>query len=102
MACVPFFSQNPVSYNAGMSGAWNRVIIGDKQADICEAPGATRPRLGLLFLHDQDGETLRDNPTSTPLLQAAGLACVCPFGDQAWWSNRICATFDPQVAAERF
>jgi S-formylglutathione hydrolase len=84
-----------------MSGSWSSATIGNKPADVFE-PSQARPRFGVLFLHDQDGVTLRDDPTYTPLLDAAGLVCVCPFGDRAWWSDRICPTFDPLVSAERY
>jgi S-formylglutathione hydrolase len=85
-----------------MSATWNRVTISDKPADVFEPVGTARPRFGVLFLHDQDGATLCDHPIFTPVLDAARLACVCPFGDQAWWSDQISPAFDRHVTAERY
>ena len=95
-----FFGNRPF-YNAGMSGTWSRLPIGDKPADVFE-PSKERPRFGVLFLHDIDGGTLSRHPTLSPVLDAAGVACVCPFGDRSWWTDRICPEFDPEITAERY
>jgi S-formylglutathione hydrolase len=85
-----------------MPGKWERLLIADKPADVFAPANGARPRFGILFLHDLDSRTLRDDPTFTPLLEAAGLACACPFGNQSWWTDRLCPEFDPQVTAERY
>jgi S-formylglutathione hydrolase len=82
-----------------MSGAWNRVAIGDKPADVFEP---ARVRFGVLFLHDLDGRSLRDRLAFTQVFGEAGIACVCPSGDQAWWTDRICPAYDPSLTAERY
>jgi S-formylglutathione hydrolase len=82
-----------------MSGTWDRLTVGDKPADIFQP--VNRPRFGVLFLHDLDGKTMRDVPALTQLLDAAGMACICPFGDQSWWTDRLCSVFDSRVTAER-
>jgi len=84
-----------------MHGSWIRFAIGDKPADIFE-PSGGRSRFGVLFLHDVDGGTLSCLPALTSVLDLAGAACVCPFGDQAWWADRICPEFDLQLSAERY
>jgi S-formylglutathione hydrolase len=84
-----------------MPGTWIQVTIDGKPAEVFEPSNGMR-RFGVLFLHDQDAVTLRDHPTFNPLLDAAGLVCVCPIGDQAWWSDRVCPKFDPRVTAERY
>jgi S-formylglutathione hydrolase len=90
------------SYNARMPCRWDRVLIAGKPADVLVPADGTQIRFGLLFLHDLDGRTLRDDPKFTPLLDAAGLACVCPFGNQSWWTDRTCPDFDPSLTAERY
>jgi S-formylglutathione hydrolase len=85
-----------------MPSTWDCVQIADKPVDVFAPVDGARPRFGILFLHDSDGRTLRDDPTFTPLLDAAGFACVCPLGDQAWWTDRICPGFDPRVTAESY
>jgi S-formylglutathione hydrolase len=77
-------------------------MIADKPADLFIPAEGARPRFGILFLHDLDGRTLRDDPTFTSLLESEGTACVCPSGNQAWWTDRICPAFDPYLTAERY
>jgi S-formylglutathione hydrolase len=77
-------------------------MIGNKPADIFWPVKDTRPRFGLLFLHDLEGRMPRDSPAFAQLLDAADVACVCPFGDQSWWTDRVCPEFDPRMTAERF
>ena len=85
-----------------MPNAWNRVLIADKPADVFAPADGRRPRFGILYLHDLDGRTLRNDATFTPLLETACLACVCPLGDQAWWTDRNCPEFDPRMTAESY
>jgi S-formylglutathione hydrolase len=81
-----------------MSGSWSVVELASKKADEYEPPNV---RYGVLFLHDTDGMTLSRRPESTSLFDALHLACVCPHGDQTWWTDRICVGFDLRVTAER-
>jgi len=80
---------------------WTRLEIAGKSADVFDPPDVVRPRFGLLFLHDQDGESLRESAIYTRLLHEGKLACVCPQAGQSWWTDRVCPEFDAQVTAER-
>jgi S-formylglutathione hydrolase len=83
-----------------MNGAWSSAEIAGKQADVYDPPD--RPRFGVLYLHDYDRLTLRDQPTFTQLFDELRLACVCPAGDRSWWADRVCPDFDAQLTAERY
>lgn len=83
-----------------MSGTWQTAEIAGKPADVFEPEG--RPRFGVLFLHDEDEETLRDRPVFTDLFEELKLACICPHGKQSWWLDRPYPEFDPTISAERF
>jgi pimeloyl-ACP methyl ester carboxylesterase len=83
-----------------MRGVWEQVPIAGKPADVFTPPG--RPRFGLLFLHDVEQETLRDNPTYTALFAELALGCVCPHGGPCWWADRLCSEFDPAMTPERY
>lgn len=78
---------------------WETVEISGKSADVF-AP-AERPRFGILHLHGAGLQTLKDNPTYTRLFEELQLACVCPHGQQSWWTDRICAEFDDRNSAEQ-
>jgi len=81
-------------------GEWQQIEIAGKWADVF-AP--TSPfRFAVLHLHGVGGETLTDNIAYTEVLNELSLACVCPHGQQSWWSDRICAEFDRERTAERY
>jgi S-formylglutathione hydrolase len=83
-----------------MSGVWQTIEIGGKSADVFEPAGP--PRFGLLFLHDEDSETLRERLLFTELLQQLKLACICPHGKQSWWLDGIDPDFDPVLSSEKY
>jgi pimeloyl-ACP methyl ester carboxylesterase len=83
-----------------MKGTWSSAEIAGNPADVYDPPG--QPRFGLLFLHDYDRLTLRDQPVFTKLFDELHLACVCPAGGRCWWADRVCPEFDAQVTPERY
>jgi S-formylglutathione hydrolase len=84
-----------------MTGAWTRVEIANKPADVYDPPAGPRPRFGLLFLHPYGLETLAGKPAYKRLLDELRLACVCPHGGRSWWADRVCAEFDSIRTPER-
>ena len=85
-----------------MNGAWTRLEIGGKPADVFDLPAATKPRFGILYLHGAGLETLLDQPTLMRFFDELKLVCVCPHGKLSWWADRLCAPFDPQMTPERY
>src|SRR5262245_32930564 len=79
---------------------WSSVEVAGKRVDVFDPPGPVR--FGVLHLHGVGGESLRDDPVYTRLLGALNLACACPQGEQSWWADRVCESFDPAVTAERW
>jgi S-formylglutathione hydrolase len=84
-----------------MLPGWHSTQIAGHPADYFE-PLESPARFALIYLHGAGQETLADKPVYTQWLRDLGFPCVCPRGDQAWWADRICSTFDPQITAERF
>src|SRR5437867_3550823 len=80
-------------------GGWQTVEVAGKPCDVFEPP--ERGPFVLLFLHGVGMETLAGNLVWTGLLEENRLATVCPHGKRSWWTNRICAEFDPKLTAER-
>lgn len=83
-----------------MSGAWSRLNVAGKPAEVYDPPG--KPHFGVLFLHGLDNTPLHAGPIFTPLLARASLACVCPWGGPSWWTDRPCPDFDPELTAEAY
>jgi dienelactone hydrolase len=82
-----------------MTSGWSPVEVAGKKIDVYDPP--VRPRLAILYLHGAGLETLQANPVWTKLFDQLQLACACPHGQLSWWTDRICATFDPQITAEQ-
>jgi pimeloyl-ACP methyl ester carboxylesterase len=83
-----------------MKGVWSEMALGGKMVEVFEPPGAERARFGLLFLHPLGLETLRGRSAFTKILDERTLPCVCPHVKRSWWTDRICAEFDPKLSAE--
>jgi S-formylglutathione hydrolase FrmB len=84
-----------------MNGSWSTLEIGGRRADIYDRPGISSPRLGILYLHDSTLESLRDRPVFSALFDRFHMACVCPEGQQSWWTDRTCKEFGNQQTPER-
>jgi S-formylglutathione hydrolase len=85
-----------------MQGTWTTILIADTPADVYEPASQPRPRLAVLYLHDLDGQTLRDRTSFTRPFDELGLGCVCPHGGLSWWVDRPCSAFDPHITPERY
>jgi len=81
---------------------WSTVDVGGKQADVFDPAVPHGPHFALIYLHGVGLETLIDRPVFTHWLEQLQLACVCPHGQRCWWSDRICAEFDPRLTPERY
>jgi pimeloyl-ACP methyl ester carboxylesterase len=79
---------------------WSQVEIAGKTVEVFDPSGAP-PRFGVLHLHGVGLTTLRDKPAFTRLFDELRVACVCPHGQRSWWSDRVCAEFDPILTAEK-
>jgi S-formylglutathione hydrolase len=84
-----------------MHGAWTRLDVAGKPADVYDLAAGSRPRFGVLYLHGASLETLTGRPVFAQLLDELRLACVCPHGNFSWWCDRVWAGFDPNVTAEQ-
>jgi S-formylglutathione hydrolase len=85
-----------------MNGTWQTALIAGKPADVYTLAGGVRPRFGVLYLHPVGLETLVGNTAFTRLFDELRLACVCPHGQRCWWTDSVCAEFDPVLTPERY
>jgi S-formylglutathione hydrolase len=83
-----------------MHGRWDTLVVQGKTVDCYDPPAPERPRFGLLFLHDRNEQTLGSPPALAELFDSLNLACACPHGGQAWWTDRVCAGFDEKNSPE--
>src|ERR1700676_2114980 len=81
-----------------MTGVWSQLDIASKKIDVYDPRAA---RFAILYLHGSGLETLAGNAIWTKLFDQFNLACACPHGQLSWWTDRICADFDPRITAEQ-
>ena len=84
------------------SGKWSVVDVSGHEADVYE-PAKTHPHgYVVLYLHGVHLHRLVDQPVFEAEFARHGLRVVCPRTERSWWSDRICAEFDPEITAERY
>jgi enterochelin esterase-like enzyme len=82
-------------------GEWTEVEIAGHACQAYE-PAAPSPHGDVvLYLHGVRLGRLEERPTFTGLFDQYGLRCLAPVTQRSWWTDRICAEFDPHVSAER-
>jgi pimeloyl-ACP methyl ester carboxylesterase len=84
-----------------MRGTWTQAVVAGKKVDLYDPPGPGKPRLAILFLHGVGLETLIGNDVFTGLFADLNLACASAHGQRAWWTDRICSEFDPEITGEQ-
>lgn len=86
-----------------MQGTWEFREIGAHVADVYRpAGGSSDPPFGLIFLHGVGGESLRGQTAFTAHMDAWGMPCVCPWGAQTWWTDRVLPSYHPTQSALRY
>ena len=82
-------------------GNWSQVRVAGHLCDIFEPTQRHAQGHALIYLHGVHLARLDENETYTRLFEDHGL-CVCaPHTARSWWTNKICAEFDPSITAER-
>ncbi len=82
--------------------AWSEVDVAGHPCEVFE-PAQSHPQgFAAIYLHGVHLQRLRDQPEFCELLSRHGLRVACPQTQRSWWTDRICAEFDPQISAERY
>lgn len=54
-----------------------------------------------MYLHGVHLGRIDERPGFARLFDEHGLRCIAPVTKRSWWTDRICAEFDPSTSAER-
>jgi S-formylglutathione hydrolase FrmB len=80
---------------------WKNVTVGGHPCSVFE-PAQRHPHgFVLVYLHGVHLNRLDDKPVFVDLFEKHGLPVLCPWTKRSWWTDKICAEFDPQLTAER-
>lgn len=80
---------------------WSKIQLAGHPVDIFE-PAQRHPHgFVLIYLHGVHLNRLDDKPAFMDLFEQHGLPVICPWTQRSWWTDKICAEFDPELTAER-
>jgi S-formylglutathione hydrolase FrmB len=83
-------------------GTWTEERVAGHLCDVLEPSRPSPHGDVVLYLHGVHLARLPRNEVYTRLFDEAGLRVVAPFTQRSWWTNKICAEFDPNISAEQF
>ena len=82
-------------------GTWSETQVGGHPCDLFEPARPNEQGYVVIYLHGVHVKRLAENPVFTGEFERHGLRVVAPITKRSWWTDRICAEFDPKLTAER-
>lgn len=82
-------------------GTWSETTVGGHPCDVYEPPRRNEHGYVVLFLHGVHLGRLVENEAFCREFDRHGLPVAAPMTGRSWWTDKICAEFDPAVTAER-
>jgi S-formylglutathione hydrolase FrmB len=100
----PFSSGTPTVLADLMAtpGTWSKVELAGHACDVYEPPQASPHGYTVIYLHGVHVNRLDDKGAFVRQFDRHGLRVVCPRTARSWWTDKICAEFDPRITAERY
>jgi pimeloyl-ACP methyl ester carboxylesterase len=83
------------------TGQWSEVQVAGHACDVYEPPLRNEHGFVAMYLHGVHLGRLDDKPAFVSQLDRHGLPLIAPRTARSWWTDRICAEFDPRLTAER-
>jgi S-formylglutathione hydrolase FrmB len=80
---------------------WSTIQLAGHPVDIFEPAQRNPHGFMLIYLHGVHLNRLDDKPAFVDLFEQHGLPVICPWTQRSWWTDKICAEFDPKLTAER-
>jgi S-formylglutathione hydrolase FrmB len=84
------------------SGTWTKETVSGHTVDIY-APAKLSPQgFTVIYLHGVHLNRLDDKQPFLDEFDRHGLRVVCPWTARSWWTDKVCAEFDPAITAEKY
>ncbi|MEO1992508.1 MAG: alpha/beta hydrolase-fold protein [Pirellulales bacterium] len=80
---------------------WEIIDVGGHNCELF-TPSKPSAQKGILFLHDNDGQRLRDYPYLRDVIECASIPVIAPRSEQSWWLHHIMPSFDKRISPEQF
>ena len=81
--------------------SWIELDVGGHACDVYEPSRRNEFEYVLIYLHGVHQDRLVDQPRFIEQFDRHGLPVIAPLTGGSWWTDKICADFDPQLTAER-
>jgi S-formylglutathione hydrolase len=81
--------------------SWQEETVGGHPCDVYEPPTPNEHGFVVIYLHGVHLNRLVDKTSFIEQFARHGLPVVAPRTGPTWWTDRICAEFDPELTAER-
>lgn len=82
-------------------GNWTETTLAGHLCDVFEPTTPSPHGYVVLYLHGVHLNRLVDKAPFTEQFERHGLRVFAPMTARSWWTDKICAEFDPNVTAER-
>lgn len=83
-------------------GIWTQEEVAGHTVDVYHPPQPTPHGDTVIYLHGVHQNRLDDKTPFLNEFDRLGLRVVCPWTARSWWTDKICAEFDPQITAEQY
>jgi pimeloyl-ACP methyl ester carboxylesterase len=84
------------------SKSWSTIEVAGHPCDVFEPRQPREPGRAVIYLHGRHLAPLADNAAYSTQFQQHGLRVIAPRTGRSWWTDKICADFDPAISAERY
>jgi S-formylglutathione hydrolase FrmB len=84
------------------TGSWTEIDLAGHVCDVFEPAAANEHGFAVIYLHGVHLQRLVGNAVFEKLFDRHGLRVLAPRTERSWWTDRICAEFDPNVSAEQY
>jgi len=84
------------------AGVWSETELAGHPCHVYEPPEPNPHGFVVLYLHGVHLGHLRDQPPFCRQFDRHGLRVIGPVSGRSWWTDRVCAEFDPELSAARF
>ena len=83
-------------------GTWNEQQIAGHRCELFAPSSPSQSNFTLIYLHDLDQQGIQGRAPYEEWLEKYGLRAIVPYTARSWWSDKLCAEFDPSYSAENF
>jgi len=101
LAMIPSQTLRSTTRVSEIAGTWTVEHVAGHECDVYQPPEPNEHGYVVIYLHGVHLQRLVDKDVFCRQFDRHGLRVVAPMTRRSWWTDRVCAEFDPQITAER-